>query len=50
MVPAGRRAATRSGCAASGQMGLDLTEGPWSSGPSNVPAFLVKLCTLLSDP
>ncbi|XP_029778953.1 heat shock factor protein 1 isoform X1 [Suricata suricatta] len=29
---------------------MDLTVGPGAAGPSNVPAFLTKLWTLVSDP
>lgn len=30
--------------------GMDLPVGPGAAGPSNVPAFLTKLWTLVSDP
>ncbi|KAG8515435.1 Heat shock factor protein 1, partial [Galemys pyrenaicus] len=30
--------------------GMDLPAGPGAAGPSNVPAFLTKLWTLVSDP
>lgn len=29
---------------------MDLVVGPGAAGPSNVPAFLTKLWTLVSDP
>uniref|UniRef100_A0A8C3YRQ1 Uncharacterized protein n=1 Tax=Catagonus wagneri TaxID=51154 RepID=A0A8C3YRQ1_9CETA len=29
---------------------MDLPVGPGAAGPSNVPAFLTKLWTLVSDP
>uniref|UniRef100_A0A2I3BRL6 Heat shock factor 1 n=1 Tax=Mus musculus TaxID=10090 RepID=A0A2I3BRL6_MOUSE len=29
---------------------MDLAVGPGAAGPSNVPAFLTKLWTLVSDP